>query len=489
MEHEASSLQSQIAEHHSKLNEITTNYDHIYQDMVERTKKEALDAVAEEIAQRQGELEAVTSRLESTQTELAETESDRSETQKKLDSAAGRLVKVNSTLKAIRAGLKRFSEAPDFPDRLPSQQEESEFDNLLSATVEVHFNAMDVRELRKRLSQNKATVKDTLKRYQGRYTTKANIAIYRLMVIGLEAELQNVVVNLKYDKLEKALSNIREIIAKYEVITAEGNKQIAPTIKKFLGEIQYLYEEAVNIEYQYYVKRERAKEEQRAIRQQMREEAAERKRLMEEQHKIAAEESKYLSELETLRAQLAEAQDDLKRQQIDARMDELKGQLDQVEEKKEGILRLQHGKAGYVYVISNLGSFGENVFKIGMTRRLNPQDRVDELGDASVPFRFDVHCLVFSNDAPSIENGLHRKLNDKRLNKINLRREFFVSSVDELEEMVYELEPSAEFSRTMLAEEFRQSMETTEVPEFDESLDYDNYDDEEDEDEEETLGA
>lgn len=223
----------------------------------------------------------------------------------------------------------------------------------------------------------------------------------------------------------------------------------------------------------------------------MREEAADGKRLEEERRRVEAEESKYVSELENLQAQLANALDELKRQQINDRITEVKGQLDRVEEKREGIVRLQHGKAGYVYVISNLGSFGENLFKIGMTRRLEPLERVYELGDASVPFRFDVHCMIFSDNAPALEQSLHQKLHQKRLNKINLRREYFFSSVEELEELVYELEPSAEFTRTMLAEEYRQSLEMKTLP--DAVLNDINFDDEEEEqkedEEEEELDA
>ena len=111
-----------------------------------------------------------------------------------------------------------------------------------------------------------------------------------------------------------------------------------------------------------------------------------------------------------------------------------------------------------MYIISNLGSFGENMFKIGMTRRLDPQDRVNELSSAAVPFKFDVHSFIFSEDAVSLEAELHKRLDDKRVNKVNLRKEFFYSSVDELEALTMEISPSAEFHKTMLAEEFRQSL-------------------------------
>ena len=145
--------------------------------------------------------------------------------------------------------------------------------------------------------------------------------------------------------------------------------------------------------------------------------------------------------------------------------------------KKEEISNLANGKAGNVYIISNLGSFGENVFKIGMTRRLNPQDRVNELGDASVPFKFDVHSFIFSDDAVGLESKLHNILNEKRVNKVNMRKEFFYTTVDELEKLVTEIEPTAEFNKTMLAEEFRQSQSSDELYTSDYSLD-DEVDDE-----------
>ena len=136
---------------------------------------------------------------------------------------------------------------------------------------------------------------------------------------------------------------------------------------------------------------------------------------------------------------------------------ELQGQLSDVTIKKDEITSLQNGKAGNIYIISNLGSFGDKMFKIGMTRRLDPQERVNELGSASVPFKFDVHSFIFSENAVELEKTLHKRLNDKRVNKVNLRKEFFYSTVDELEELVNELDPTAVFNKTMLAEEYNQT--------------------------------
>lgn len=192
----------------------------------------------------------------------------------------------------------------------------------------------------------------------------------------------------------------------------------------------------------------------------MRQEAEERKLLEQQQRQVEKEESKYTAEIGKVQAQLAElSPDDEKSKTLEAKIAELQAQLAAVEQKKEEIISRQNGKAGYVYVISNLGSFGDKTFKIGMTRRLDPMDRIKELGDASVPFSFDVHSFIFSDDAVGLESELHKRLDSKRKNKINLRKEFFDISLDELERLVQEINPAAEFNRTMLATEYRQSQE------------------------------
>ena len=295
--------------------------------------------------------------------------------------------------------------------------------------------------------------------YKSRYTTKSNKSIYSLVVIALKAELQNVLYNLKYDKLEKSIEDIKTISAKYLKIAAEGNQSIAGTLTKFVGEMEYLFINAVKIEYSYYTKKEQARQEQLALKEQMRQEAEERKALEAEKKKVEKEESKYKAEIEKLQGTLEQADSDAETQKLRARILELQKQLSDVVVKKEEITNLQNGKAGNVYIISNLGSFGKDVFKIGMTRRLDPQDRINELGSASVPFKFDVHSFIFSEDAVALEKKLHDTLNEKRLNKINLRKEFFKVDISELEELVSSIDPTAEFNKTMLAEEFHQSEE------------------------------
>ncbi|MBQ8803436.1 MAG: GIY-YIG nuclease family protein [Tyzzerella sp.] len=332
----------------------------------------------------------------------------------------------------------------------------------ISPSIILKLHCMDMKDLRKAYRDNDKQINAVLDKYAARYTTKANQAIYKLMVIALRAELQNILYNLKYEKLDKSIEDVKTVTQKYLKIAGDGNQSIVGTLTKFIGEIEYLFINAVKIEYNYYVKKEQARQEQLAIKEQMKQEAEERKALEAERKKVEQEENKFNTQIEKLKEQLVSAKD-AELEKLNARILELQSQLAEVVVKKEEIAKLANGKAGNVYIISNLGSFGENVFKIGMTRRLNPQDRVNELGDASVPFRFDVHSFIFSDDAVGLENKLHTILNDKRVNKVNLRKEFFRTTIDELETLVNEIEPTAEFNKTMLAEEFRQSLSNDEI--------------------------
>lgn len=329
----------------------------------------------------------------------------------------------------------------------------------LVPSVILKLHCMDVKDLRKAYRENAKQIDRLMDLYEARYTTKANKSIYSLMVIALKAELQNVLYNLKYDKLDSSIENIRSISSKYLKIAGEGNQSIAGTLTKFIGELEYLFINAVKIEYNYYVRKEQAKQEQLALKEQMRQEAEERKALEAERKKVEKEESKFKTEIDKLTVALSESTSDSDKEQLHTRILDLQKQLSDVIIKKDEIVNLQNGKAGNVYIISNLGSFGQDVFKIGMTRRLDPQDRVNELGSASVPFKFDVHSFIFAEDAVGLEKRLHETLNEKRLNKVNMRKEFFKIDITELEKLVSSIDPTAEFNSTMLAEEYRQSVD------------------------------
>ena len=204
-------------------------------------------------------------------------------------------------------------------------------------------------------------------------------------------------------------------------------------------------------------KKQAEKEEQREIRAQMREEAQAEKELEKAQQAAEKEEVRYSDALEKARAEIAEAEG-AKQAKLAEKIAELERRLEEAHANKErAISRAQMTRSGHVYVISNIGSFGEGTYKIGMTRRLDPVDRVKELGDASVPFPFDVHAMIFSHDAPGLENVLQRRFADRRLNLINLRREFFSVTLEEVASVVHEQDAAIHFTMAAEAAQFRKS--------------------------------
>ena len=417
------------------------------------------------IKRKTSDLEKLFAEKEDSISELNNVISDLQKEEEKLrrnnKTQANKLAKSKELVKAIDYTFENYLNYEPSQNAIKLDPTSSSYLDEISPSVMLKLHCMDIKDLRKAFRDNDKQINLVLDKYASRYTTKTNRAIYKLMVIALRAELQNVLYNLKYEKLETSIDDIKAITKKYLSIAYFGNQSISGTLTKFIGEIEYLFINAVKIEYNYYVKKEQSKQEQLALKEKMRQEAEERKALEAERKKVEKEESKFNAEIEKLKEQLLSARNE-EMDKLNARILELQDQLSNIAVKKEEISNLANGKAGNVYIISNLGSFGENVFKVGMTRRLNPQDRVNELGDASVPFKFDVHSFIFSDDAVGLENKLHTILNEKRVNKVNLRKEFFYTTIDELEELVTEIEPTAEFNKTMLAEEFRQSQSSSE---------------------------
>lgn len=224
-------------------------------------------------------------------------------------------------------------------------------------------------------------------------------------------------------------------------------------------EILELKLEQADLMYAYQYQREQEKLQQKAIREQMVEEEKVRREIEKQKAKIEKEEKQFQNEITKLMSYMQKSTEAEKQLYID-KIRELEDKLKQVEADKENVLeREQNTRAGYVYVISNIGSFGENVYKIGMTRRLEPMDRVKELGDASVPFEFDVHAMIFSDDAPALETILHNTFKNKQVNKVNPRKEFFRVKLDEIEKVVKEnFNATVTFTKIAEAAQYRESL-------------------------------
>lgn len=221
--------------------------------------------------------------------------------------------------------------------------------------------------------------------------------------------------------------------------------------------------EELHLVHEYREKLQQAKEEQRQIRARMRDEEIARREIAKALENAQKDESKYGEALAQARHEIESAAGG-RQEKLLEQIANLERKLNEAMVLKERALsRAQLTRSGHVYVVSNLGSFGDDVYKIGMTRRLDPLDRVLELGDASVPFRFDIHAIIYCDDAPSLETKLHQKFHDRRLNRINYRKEFFRVSLDEIAAAVREFHGEIEFTLLAEAEEYRKTIAAVEA--------------------------
>lgn len=214
----------------------------------------------------------------------------------------------------------------------------------------------------------------------------------------------------------------------------------------------------LHLAYELEHKKQEEKEEQRAIRQEQREEERAQREFEKVKKEAEIEEKRYQKALKRAQEELGLVSGE-ELEKLNNQIAELQKNLEEANQAKErAISRAQETKSGHVYIISNIGSFGENIYKIGMTRRLEPMDRVKELGDASVPFRFDLHALIFTENAPELENLLQKEFDDRRINKVNYRKEYFRVTLNEIEQVIQEkYEKEVEFIRVPEAQEYRET--------------------------------
>lgn len=271
----------------------------------------------------------------------------------------------------------------------------------------------------------------------------------KLFLRAFNSDCEDVISKVKYNNFDMSLKKIRQSANSIEKLGKSMSLQIT---QKYID----WKEEELTLAFEYQQKKQEEKEAQKAARAEMREAARLQKEIEAQRKKIEKEQTHYQTAYEKLLKQLEEDPDN---SDLLAKKSELENQLNDIDRAIKDIdYREANQRAGYVYIISNIGAFGENVYKIGMTRRLDPQDRVDELGDASVPFNFDVHAMIFSDDAPALETALHKAFEDRKLNMVNTRREFFNVTLDEIKEVVKEnFDRTVEFVDVPDAEQFRVS--------------------------------
>lgn len=273
----------------------------------------------------------------------------------------------------------------------------------------------------------------------------------KLMLRAFHGESDAAITKVKYNNVEVMERRIRKACESINGLASVQQCMITP---KYLHlKLQELY-----LSFEYEEKVQAEKEEQRRIREQMRDEEAAQREIEKVQQDAEREEARAAEALKKAQAQVEKASG-AKHDKLVAQIEDLERKLAEAQAmKQKAISQAQLTKAGNVYVISNIGSFGDNVFKIGMTRRLIPEDRIKELGDASVPFSFDIHAMISATDAPALESELHKAFYHRRVNWVNDRKEFFRVSIDEIEEAVVRLRSDAEVKRVAEAEEYRRTL-------------------------------
>lgn len=277
--------------------------------------------------------------------------------------------------------------------------------------------------------------------------TKMINDIKKLFLRAFNSECDDTISKVKYSNYEMSLKKIKSSADTIEKLGKTMSLYIKPAYTK-------LKIEELQLAFEYQMKKQEEKEEQKAARAELREAARLQKEIAEQRQKIQKEQSHYTSAYNKILKQLEKDPNNAeiieKKAQIEIHLEDIDKAIKDID------YREANQKAGYVYIISNIGSFGENVYKIGMTRRLDPQDRIDELGDASVPFNFDVHAMIFSDDAPALEAALHRAFENKKLNMVNQRREFFNVTLDEIKEVIRNnFDKTVEFVDIPDAEQYR----------------------------------
>ena len=281
---------------------------------------------------------------------------------------------------------------------------------------------------------------------------KAVVRVYKkLMLRAFNGECDVLIAKVKWNNVNQMKERMQKIFDAINKL-GEGFKVHLNT------EYFDLKRKELILEHEYQTKRQQEKEATRAIQEELREEEKAKREFEQAQREAQKEEMNYQKALDKARKEMELATGE-KHDRLQTQIENLEQELKEAQEKKERALSMaQQTKRGHVYVISNIGSFGENVYKIGMTRRLEPEDRVKELGDASVPFQFDIHAMIYSDEAPTLEYELHKAFTDRKVNMLNYRKEFFNVTLEEIEQKIKDIGLDAEFSKIPEAMEYRETL-------------------------------
>ena len=381
-----------------------------------------------------GALELAEIRLRTTDAHeaLAKVTAEVSAAQRELDSLQAQALNVRNAIDVQEFGLFDFEHPAEASARLGAE--------LSGVRVEIRNCVTGKRA-------TKAVSNFTFNNSASKGTKFIN-EMSKMMLAAYNAEAENAIKTVKAGGLSTAQARLERAADR----VAKNGQMIALQIT---GEYHRLRMRELELAARHLTAVQAEKEAERAHREELREAKRAEEELRREREKLDKEREHYANALAALEARGDEAG-----------AAELRAKLDEIDKSIADVdYRAANVRAGYVYVISNLGSMGERVVKIGMTRRLDPMDRVRELSDASVPFNFDVHALFFSEDAYGVEAMLHRHFADQRVNRVNLRREFFYATPAQVLDALREHNVAVvEYRTEAAADEFRASREIAATP-------------------------
>lgn len=412
----------------------------LLREKYERLERLARECGALEIHNIRDKVKAEESSLEKIQSRIIETTSDLRAAEHALLALREQILVLEDTVQlesfALYMPKFKLTNSSEYKERLDKvrAQQKSLIKGGSAATGNMNW------EVNGKKSEGKKLVNDMMK----------------LLIRSFNNECDYCVDNVKFDNIELALTRIRK---SFDACNKLGRVMTVSLTDEYLS----LKIDELHLAHEFQIKKQEEKEEAKRAREELREQQKLEQEIRAAREKIAKERKHFAAALKSLNSRLVLITDEHERAELQVRIDEVQVQRDELDKEEKLIdYREQNAKAGYVYIISNVGSFGEGIYKIGMTRRLDPMERVDELGDASVPFWFDVHALVFSENAPALEAKLHERFAAGRLNKVNGRKEFFRADIMEIEAVIRQnYDAVVEMAHNAPAEQYRESLRMT----------------------------
>ena len=390
---------------------------------LDQLEKERTEEITKNLADKQEELDNINTKLDEMEKEktaeinnkLKNTKKELEETEKQLESTKKELIFYEDEITMQNFGLYQprydFIDSVSYKERLDIIRKKQK-DMIKSKRAAICNTEWEVGGNKRK---GQAMINDSIKQ----------------IIRTFNIECDGIISKVTYSNIENSEKRIRKSFDQLNKL----NQRFDVTLTTMYRDLKL---EELYLAHEYKMKKEEEKEMLREAREKEREEKKLQKELEREKKKFNKENNKINEELEAARQELQNAHDE-ERAKLEAEIAKLQAALDKNNEEIEKIDKYRETPgAGYVYIISNKGSFGEDVFKIGVTRRDNPEDRIRELSSASVPFRFDSHVFIFSDRAYDLEASLHERFDKLRVNKVNRRKEFFRITIDDVKQIVEE---------------------------------------------------